>query len=297
MSGDCAELQRGHSQARNWLMGIVAKMTNPYLLGQLKPPSTTIQGFFIVSADGKSFDWMNDSNPAEVKSFLAHGLEWYRRNNSKFTHISVAKLEQDEEFSPRPPVDASLIRTYSRIKPLPAGADKINESVGRDHMWIYSRELLAILRSDAQSANGFPLPASLVRRIARFHLVDNVRGEPDMWRAQDIKSAVFRARLSGSTKDKKTYRFAGTFSQESADHKRGLGGSMTGEFQIDLAKAKLTKWRACSDGIAWGRSQFTPGEPKGRFPFSVAMLECDDEIAHIVPPQAVSYGENYQDPD
>lgn len=271
-------------------MNIVAKMNNPYLRKQLQPPDHTIQGFFIVSADGRSYDWMNDSDPNEVKSFLEKGLNWFHSNRSNSVTISDAEI--NEPFSTHPPADAAVIRVFSRIRPVPAGSGKLNDSVGRDHMWIFANEVQEILCSDTDSS--FQLPVALTNRMIRFHLIDNVRGEPDMWKKSDVKASNFACKL---VKDgtNKSYQFVGVFTQLTNDQKRGLDGKIFGEFEIDSTKHKVIKWRAYATGLAFGRSTFTPGEPKGKFPLSIAMIETDDEISKIVPPQAVSYGADYHD--
>ncbi len=297
VSGDCAELQFGKSQARNWIMDIVLQLKNPDLIRQLKPPDHTIQGFLVVSADGRAFDWLNDSDPAQVKTFLEHGLSWYRKIDAK--HVSISDAELNEPFSKHPPSDATVVRTFSRIRPTPAGCDKLNQSVGRDHMWIFADEVREIVQDTPKAPSevqSFPMPKTLAMRMVRFHLIDNVRGEPDMWRKEDVKKAEFSVHMKSENGNSRTYRFVGACSIETANSKRGLDGKIEGEFDVNCQTDKITRWRAYSESMAWGESRFTPGAPKGRFPLIVAMTETNDETSKIVPPQAVSYGENYRDP-
>src|SRR5262249_13267103 len=53
------------------------------------------------------------------------------------------------------------------------------DSLGRDHLWLRKDEAKALARGE--------LSESLTRRLVRFHLVDSTRGEPPMWRADEVK--------------------------------------------------------------------------------------------------------------
>src|SRR6185436_18716567 len=93
----------------------------------------------------------------------------------------------------RVPEGAAVLNVFTRIDPLPAGlgADDLNRSVGRDHLWILKDEVQAIVNALKDSAEA-PLPAALAKRLAQFHLIDNVRGEPDMWESKHILKGDFK---------------------------------------------------------------------------------------------------------
>ena len=48
-------------------------------------------------------------------------------------------------------------------------------------MWIRNDEVASLVQGE--------MPASLTRRIVRYHFVDNTRGEPPFWRADEIVKA------------------------------------------------------------------------------------------------------------
>ena len=50
-----------------------------------------------------------------------------------------------------------------------------------DNLWITAAEHQALVVGE--------FPQSLVVRMARFHLVDNTRGEPPMWEPEDVQTA------------------------------------------------------------------------------------------------------------
>ena len=52
-------------------------------------------------------------------------------------------------------------------------------SLGRDNLWIRADEHTTLTRGQ--------LPKSLLKRLARYHLVDNTRGETTMWQENEIE--------------------------------------------------------------------------------------------------------------
>jgi hypothetical protein len=129
--------------------------------------------------------------------------------------------------------------------------------------------------------------------MVRFHLVDNVRGEPDMWHGREVKRAQFTARFVGGSAAIKSYEMHGDFAQQTSDGKRGLEGSIDGRFEVVTEKAKISRFRAVAQMQAWGASRFTPSPPAGRFPMAIAMIEANDSVSHVVPPQAMDEGADY----
>jgi hypothetical protein len=200
-------------------------------------------------------------------------------------------------FAKTPDPTTSVVRVFSRIRPLPEGAHVLNTSVGRDHLWIYADEVRQMLAASAEDRETpFPLPPSLAARMTRFHLIDNVRGEPDMWEANQIKQADFTLRRVADTNTTRTFAFTGTFAQELPNGERGQHGTIEGEFTAYKESAMITHFRAYSGGEAWGASTYTQHAPPGRFPLVMAMVETDDAVSRIVPPQALAWSVNYHDP-
>ena len=71
---------------------------------------------------------------------------------------------------------------------------------------------------------------------------------------------------------------------------QGYAGRISGEIDLDTSAGKVRRFRAFSDGKAFGEGTFTPYPPPGRFHLLVGMVEAaeDDRIAHTVPPEGVA---------
>lgn len=250
----------------------------------------TVQGLFVAGADGAAYGWRNDADPREVREFLDEALARFRRRPPRRAALSEPLLHT--AFARTPDPSTSVVRVFTRIRPVPRGVDPLNQSVGRDHLWILASEVKEMLAA-RQDGGRFPLPRTLAARLARFHLVDNVRGEPDLWSAAEVKRAAFFARRVGPKGSDARFVFEGAYAQRTADGKRGLEGTIRGALAIDPQTSRIVRFRAYGAGQAWGRSLYTPRPPRGRFPLVFALVEADDSMARAVPPQAVSSGEAY----
>lgn len=286
-------------------MNIVARSEDPHLKEQLKPQGiggNTAQGMYIVGADGTFYGYLTEHpsqyNPdlAPVRQFLERGLQAFRKNPPAQIHITRATLAGHSLLSPDP--TTSIVNIFTRISPVPAGSDELNYSLGRDHYWILAREVQEIASTAHDDGRSFRLPSAMVTRMMRYHLIDNVRGEPDMWQRSEIKQAEFFARYVGPNELAKCYQFRGQFSLETKDGRRGFSGFIEGRFEIQHVQMKLARFRAFARGEAWGSGRFTENAPAGRFPLSIAMVEAIDQISKVVPPEAMGdWADYYLNPD
>lgn len=280
----------------------VARSRNMDLREQLKPPGDTAQGLYIVGADGSFYGFHNDHpnqynnwNLGEIKQFLESGLKAFAESPPANIAIPQSGIPNRSVLSPDP--TTSVIRVFSRISPLPSGASELNSAIGRDHFWILENEVAQIASAAHDNGESFWLPSPMVARLARYHIIDNVRGEPDMWTVGEVKKAQVYAKLVARNAQAKNYQFHGDFSQRTADGKRGLDCVLDGEFDISIRERKIVRFRAFAHGQAWGAGRFTEGAPPGCFPLLIAMIETNDEVAKIVPPEAMGeWREFYLDP-
>ncbi len=279
-------------------MNIVAHAKEPDLSEQLKQhgdEGNTAQGLYIVGADGKLYGWINNHNVDEVQKFLQRGLAEYQNHPPSRAQIQQSTL--NEHFSMVPDPGTSVIRVFTRVHPVPRGSDELNNGIGRDHFWILRDELQQIASLPHDDGRPFLLPSSLVARMVRFHLIDNVRGEPDMWRPEEVKQKNFSARFVGGNASAKFYEFQGEFDERTSDGKRGVQGIIEGRFEVAMTQLKISHFRAFAQMKAWGASRFTPGAPAGQFPLLAAMVGASDQVSQVVPPQALyEWSEYYLNP-
>ena len=256
------------------------------------------QGFYILGPDGTPYGWINDADPEDVLRFMNGGLRQWREHPPATVKVSASEIAEPWTTTPLP--ETQVVRVYARIRPLPARVWGLNRGIGRDQLWIYPEDTAALI---AASAGGpqtpVELPPALVGRILRFHLTDDVRGTPDLWNSGEVVKAELFGRVISQVGAVRTLSIAGDFAMRRVAKRWASGtlrpaqeyaGRLEGEIELDVAARRILRFRALSDGNARGASIGTPYPPPGKFRLLVALVEAagDDELARIVPPEAIT---------
>jgi len=245
----------------------------------------TTQGFYMFGADGTVYNRGNFRGAAPMQRFLNRGLVRFWADPPDPVDIG----EMAGRWSGRLSEDTTVVRVFSRVRPVPENVSGRNRQIGRDHMWLFADEVREIVSAEGDS---FPLPKRTALKIVRFHMVDNVRGEPDRWFLDEINKLEFKVtRLS-----KGSYSIHGEFDCATKDGRRGMVGTFDAAFTVDLETMKCTKFRAFAEAEAWGDHRNTSGAPDGRFRVVFGMLDVDDAVSKDVPPQQSYFWAEYLDP-
>jgi hypothetical protein len=206
----------------------------------------------------------------------------------------------DGGYDRKPPPGGLIVDVYARaLEKAEAGkvADAVckignGDEASRDHLWLTEAEWRSLLPpKDAKPGEAFPLPPAVARRIARFHLVDNTRGEPPMWRARDVRRCELRLTVERSDAEKVVLRLDGAVllstDNDAAASKRGYDASLLGYIGYDVKKGRIERFDLVALGDHWGQGNFTTGARPGRAPLGVAFeLAQGDQPGDTVPPQA-----------
>jgi len=245
----------------------------------------TAQGFYVLSPGGEFLGFNNNRSVERVHGLMSDGRRAYLALGDE--EVDVGDELVAAPFTPLAPESATVALVYSRIRPVPEGARATNRYLGRDFLWILREEVEALLDADAEQPE---LPPALLSRLVRYHLVDNVRGEPPMWSNADIRALEVKLVRSADS-----FALSGSFELRTANDDRGYVGSLEGTLSLERGTRRVSALTLLAEGEAWGRGHWTPGQPKGRFPLLVAFVlpEEGDSIARGVPSQAASCGLDY----
>jgi hypothetical protein len=257
MVGNTHDLQNHRSPIGTWFKQTASKVNTRNLDEQ------TSQGFYVVAADGSAYVFNNNRSVERVLQTLDKGMAGFRA-----APPSNVEIPQEKQWAPEPPPDATVLRVYSRIKPVPAGCDTANENLQRDHFWLLAPEVAALRKGE--------VPEALTLRLCRFVFVDAIRGEPDFWRIDEVKKSF---KVSGTT-------LSGSFQMQTADAKRGLTGS------VELQISKSGEVKGFAETTAWGAGTYTPNPPAGKFPLKFAFILAP-KAPDTVAPQAAMFGQEY----
>lgn len=243
--------------------------------------NSTTQGLYIADASGKLISYNNNRGPERIRKLLEHAIANYSAPECK----PLEEEKVDSKFDPQLPSGGMVVRCGTKVM---GGYEKsddpwrliFQQSVARDNLWILKAEIRSLQKNE--------MPKSLARRIARFHLVDNTRGQPAMWESAEIRE------LEISIKDG---QLAGAVHLENDDHSRGFKAKLSGE--VSFKDDKLTQFNVVAEGQYWGTSQFTLEPPKGKFPLVVAfkLPDVQDIADSIAPSGSRGWVDGYLDPD
>ena len=209
----------------------------------------TSQGNYLFSPDGKLLAFANTADAAHVRRLMEAALRKFDPAAAPAAETGPkAALSQFE-----PPAGGLVLDVTSKVL---GGYEKggnraMRDAVGRDHLWLRKDEAEALARGE--------LPEAVKRRIARFHLLDNTRGEPPPWRPDEVRRLELT--LQGG-------RLSGSVHLETKAGDRGYRADLLGV--VEVRGGRVTRLDLVAKGAFWGEGTFTRGAPPGCFPFAVA---------------------------
>lgn len=256
---------------------------------------TPTQGYYVLDARGKLFDALSfnfvegTEEPAVVvrrrsvhrlRAMLEAAVKDFRPSSGPVP----AGLDKASLITyPTLPPGTVVLRSWSRVKPLPEGAHEMNTMVGRDFLWVRADEVAAL------AAERFP--ETLARRLVLGNLRDNVRGMPRTFGPEAIESVAFTAR-----KTPQGIRLGGRFrvegpasSKQPEGEQMGVEGSIEGLLVLGEGGTPASWW-IYADLTCWGAYPNTPNTPEGRYPLKVGLVlaEAGDRLAMTLPPLAAT---------
>jgi hypothetical protein len=248
--------------------------------GPRKDMNSTTQGLYVCDAAGKYYGSCNNRNADTLKGIMREALK---------TFDAEAQTDALEESAADPRYDRSLpqgaVVIQVNTKVLGGYKETNNEflkifqrSIVRDNLWILTSEIEQLKRG--------VIADSLSRRIARFHLIDNTRGEPNMWSADDIKSMEMSLTDDGNLKGE----------VEVKSSQSGFRTKLFGIVKFD--GDRLQQFDVVSRGWYHGEGTYTKNAPEGEFPLAVAFRIADgnDSATSVAPQGSKGWLERYLKP-
>jgi hypothetical protein len=262
---------------------------------------STRQGVYALTAGGKLLAYRNHHDPLVMRSVLAQALRAWRKLPEDQRKPGAVKVtdagKADAAYDRAPPAGALIVSVYTRIlDKTPAGefcAGSCQVPGGdrsaRDHLWLTEAEWKALLPASPRQGAKVAVPAALAHRLARFHLLDNTRGEPPAWRRQEVRSLKIGLTLAEVSDTAVTLRLEGSALLATAADPpraaRGYDARLLGWLRYDRKKRVFDRFNVVAVGEHWGESALTRRARPGRTPLGVAFELSRGEPADRVPPQ------------
>jgi hypothetical protein len=271
--------------------------------GRPRDDTGTRQGIYCLTADGKLLASRNSQNPEVMRDVLHAGLAKFKAlpaAQRKPGATTVGELTRiDTNFERTPPRGGLIVNVYTRILDRDASGQlckgtcsvRGGDQSARDHLWLTEAEWNSLVPANPKPGDQFPLPAAIEERIARFHLIDNTRGEPPMWQRREIRSRRLNLTVTEVAAGAVHLKLEGAvlLSTQAIPEQaqRGFDGQMLGYIIIDTSAKKITQFSLVALGEHWGRGQFTGKARPGRSLLGhVFELAQADASTDRIPPQA-----------
>lgn len=233
----------------------------------------TTQGFYVATAAGELLLYNNNRDPAKVYRLVREALGRFEASAARSAEVApIADGDADPRYDPKPPDGGLVVRVRARVLGgYPPAEDRwqraMQNALSRDNLWVTRAEHDALVRGR--------LPAALMRRIARFHLVDNTRGEPPMWRPDEVRDIDVTLRDG---------RLQGAVHLLTEDGARSYRADLLGFVRVE--DGRVVAFDVVASGEFEGEGRYTRGAPAGGFPLAVSFTLADGtDIADTIPPQ------------
>ena len=182
-------------------------------------PGVSHQGIYAFAADGTSMASANPLAAEETLALLEKALSQWQiylagRDDDRVQEIGPASASH--QGLGYPSSGGAVLRMTARDlprpgdSPFPDGQEHLTRLWNFDHVWLRAQDVRQLLPSSFEIGTEHRVPASLVTRIARFHLRDIVRGEPGVWQPDAVKRADLTAKVVGRDDNRVALEYSGS---------------------------------------------------------------------------------------
>lgn len=256
------------------------------------------QGQYAVAPSGELLASCATPDPKEVAEMLRQGLAGWeklpreRRLLPKGPDPRAA--ERWRKWEKLYPDDGLVLRVVSRD--LPHKANETDNPVHRDawnqdYAWFRKDEARAFLPPDPKPGARHEVPRGLVERLARFHLLDNVRAlNYAFFPREAVGGAGLTTTVVGVGGDLVSLRFEGaTRTSVPGPQERGYEPKLLGRATYDLKDGRFTAFELVAVGTRWGVGNCNQRHDARPGPMGVVLTLAGNSPAERLPPAFISH--------
>lgn len=268
-------------------------------------PSATRQGQYAFTADGTLLASINTRDADTMLGMMRQALERWATfaAHERRRDVDAGAYERDPRHPDFYPVGGLVLKQTMRDLPRPAGhasPQQRPEAINFDYAWFTAAEVRDFLPEDVRVGASGELPRRIVRRFARFHLLDSVRGETPPWRDEDIQGATMTTavvaldgtrvhlRLDGSVLNSQGGTWAiEPFQEQLAGMARGYHCRLRGELTFDTQRGAFERFDLLAVGDRWGGTEHNSRqEDLAPAPMGIVFQIAGSTPADRTPPHA-----------
>lgn len=273
-------------------------------------PTATRQGSYTFTAAGQFLAAINTRDPQRMTEMLRTALDRWRAadNLGQPSPVPLVDARADDRGYPN---DGLVLQLVARD--LPREVDERPDDWRKiawnfDYAWLTHDEARALVPQPSATGSRRSAPGSVVRRLARFHLRDFVRGEPFAWPEEAIRhgelwtevTAVVGGQvqlaLRGAVRLETEARWVRPEDGEERRYATGFDCALYGEATWDAERGGFTAFELLAAGQRWGANQYNNREDDlGPHPLGIAFVLAGDTPADRTPPHCLRTWERTAD--
>ncbi len=270
----------------------------------------TLQGIYLFAPDGTPLAYKNAGHSADfIRDMMRNALVAFAKlPEAKRKPAIPDPGEPDPNYHRAPPDGGLILKVFTRILDLKEGEyckgsckSVGGEKAARDHVWITKDEVKALAPAKAEVGFRYPVPASVATRLARFHLLDNTRGEPQLWKPDHVRARRMSLVVTSATADAVELRLEGEVilrtDADAAKAERGYEARLFGVLRYRPAKGTFDRFDLTAVGTHWGEHWDTAPARPGRTLLGHSFELAADRPGDRVPPQAIRERDKYFGPN
>lgn len=274
-------------------------------------PSDTRQGTYAAAPSGVLLASANTNDPEEMAEMLRKALEaWDALPEGKrlLPDGEAARVAEGRRPSDLYPEGGLVLHVTVRDLPRgspPAEDDWRQKAWNQDYAWFRRDEARTFLPGEPKAGDRHAVPGSLLRRLARCHLVDQVRGESSPFDVGEVEKAELTAEVLKASEGLVTLRLKGAArtsaeglwpvsgegdTARASPQRRGVEVRLSGRAVFNLKTGRFASFELLAIGTRWGGTQYNERQDDlGEAPIGFA-LTLAGEGERVAPNVLYEYG-------
>jgi hypothetical protein len=272
------------------------------------------QGIYVVTPGGKLLGFrQRDHDPGSIAKLLSQALDQWKalgreeRLGAEAPRPVGAASSRPES---RPPEGGLILELFVRDLPRKSGrvAPEFAAMWNRDFAWFTGEEVRSMIPDGRTPGERHRVPDKLVRRLARLHLLDSVRGINDGRPFEDqhvekaemfmdvvkVEGDVLSLRIDGATRAVEPPLADARGSGRPDEKERGYQARLLGRATVDVRQGRFTSFALVAIGPRWGGRGYAHSMRQGDLEpqpmgFALRMLPPSEPVEGAVPHHAANY--------
>ncbi len=273
-------------------------------------PTATRQGIYAVAPSGRFLASINTRSARKVARMLEQALSAWDELPPDARRLDGDRrqaLQSTRRWRDHYPEDGLVLEVTTRDLRDPSEVKGWRGLAWNiDYAWFRKPEAISFVAAEPAVGATHDVPDKLVQRIARFHLVDNVRGQTSGYKKDSVEVAKLATRVTAidgdvvqlSLQGETRTRQRGTWSvrgfkdmKRPSEQERGFETQLRGTATYDRARERFTAFELIAVGKRWGATQYNArSDDVDATRVGVVLRLADPAAGRVAPAHIWGYG-------